>query len=186
MLKRRPRSLLITCGALVVALGTTVTALAQGGPEPREIALAPDDLSPGFRISPSESRTMTLPDGSALYYVVLGQNDAPANLLYGLVVVQQSVIRIAAQDTNPAEILARSRSSLLQRKYQPTDEGPNDDSAFSLKQQTADLTQFAVGFVSHNFVVVTELSGPTNLVRFADVQRAVDVTSAKLEAARAR
>jgi hypothetical protein len=176
---------LVIFALAIVAMVIPGAALAQGGPSPRDIALTPADLPPGFLIVPSETGQRAFGDGALLYRVRMLREPTPENVLDGPIFVEQIIIRTGG-DIGAGEGLAIIRDSLLARGLEPTNEGPNDGGTISLKGSEGDATVYAVGFVKQNFIIFTVWAGLTGLVDFPGLMQVAGISSAKLDAATVR
>jgi hypothetical protein len=185
-----PRTLLLAARLVLFALAVVAmvipgSALAQGGPSPRDIALTPADLPPGFSVVPSETGQQAFRDGALLYRVRMLREPTTENLLDGPIFVEQIIIRTGGS-VGAGEGLAIIRDSLLARGLEPTNEGPNDGGTISMKGTEGDATVYAVGFVKQNFIIFTVWAGISGLVDFPGLLDVAGISSARLDAATAR
>lgn len=151
--------------------------------DPREIALTPADLQPGFTIDVGVSGVAPLPDSVG---VSLRQDmrrpATPQALADGPIIVQQVIVRLDAP-VAPESVLASVRDELIQDAgLAPTPEGPNDGGTVTLKRVDGDITLFSIGFVKQNMVVFTTVGGHNSVISFQQLVDLAGISSARLDA----
>jgi hypothetical protein len=184
----------LTWHGLIAALVLTVlvaplsaVAAAPKTMDPREIALTPADLMPGFAVDPATSGVTPLPDSAGLMYQVeMRRPRTPEAFADGPIVVQQTIVRLDAEV--PAEVmLAAIRDDLISKVgMAPTSEGPSDGGTVTLKRTDGEVTMYAVGFVKQPMVIVTLWAGAAPVTTFPKLIELAGISSARLDQALAR
>lgn len=175
--------------ALLVALVTApalfapAAALAQRRVvDPREIALTPGDLPPGFAVNPerSGSRRIEDPRGVALQ-VVMEREPTVQNLRSGPVYAFQ---RIARFDEGVAfgGFLDYVRTSAIREEgYSLVPGAPNDGGTASLVKRDGELAFYLVGFIKNDTVVFTGWGGLASVVDLPGVLALAGVSSGRYD-----
>ncbi len=155
--------------------------------DPREIALTPTDLIPGFAVDPATSGVTPLPDSAGLMYrVEMNRPRTPEAFADGPIIVQQTIVRLDADV--PAEVmLAAIRDDLISNvQMVPTSDGPNDGGTITLKRTDGELSMYAVGFMKRHLVIVTLWGGAAPVTTFPKLIELAGISSARLDQALAR
>lgn len=157
-------------------------ALTLAALDPREIALTPDDLVPGFSVDPATSGITPLPGSAGVTYRVdMKRNITPRTLSEGPILVQQIVVRVD-DGTPPEDVLMAVRDELVGRvEFVPTPEGPNDGGTISLARTDGEVTLYSVGFVKANFVIVTTWGGRAEVTTYPKLLDLAGVSSGRLD-----
>jgi len=164
---------------------STASALAAAV-EPSAIALAPEDLPPGFKIDPTRTSDDTIENVGPRHIRSLARDFTPANLSSGPVAVVQSVIRLEGQ-IGAGDALRLQRNHWENNVgFKPTAAGPNDGGTFSLEKIDKDVSSYLVGFIKENMIIVTIVVGEPGVVRYTDAVAYAGKSSAKLDAALGR
>lgn len=188
-----PRLSLLAAVVLVAAfvLVAPPPVIAQREIDPRDIALTPADLPPGFSVDPAETGYERYEDGSLRYQVQMNREPTRENLLDGPILVQQIILRVG-DAFGPGEGLAAIRDVLLASGFRPTSQGPNDagtvslTTSFPIQGTDVDVTVYSVGFVKDRFVIFTTWGGIEDLIDFPRLLGLAGVSSARLDAALGR
>jgi hypothetical protein len=156
---------------------------APGTIDPREIALTPADLVPGFAVDPATTRMSPLPDSAGVIFRVdMKRQPTPQALSEGLIMVQQMIVRIDA-DVPPEMMLAVVRDELVESVgMAPTSDGPNDGGTVSLKRTDGEVTLYSVGFVKGQMVIFTTWGGSATVTTFPKLIELAGISSARLDA----
>jgi hypothetical protein len=173
---------LVTSGAAV----WTSTAPALAAIEPSSIALAPEDLSPGFVIDPTKTKDEVVENIGPQHIRGMAKEFTPANMASGPVFVIQSVTRLDGS-IGAGDALRLQRDYWVNRAgYPMTTAGPNDGGTFSLEKRNNGVVSYVVGFIKENMIIITIVGGDEGVVRYADAVAYAGKSSAKLDAALGR
>jgi len=180
------RALLGTLASAILVMQAPTTLAALAAPrtiDPRDIALTPADLPPGFTIDQANSGMAPLPDSAGtMLRVDMKRARTQQAFAEGPIIVQQTIVRI--DDATPAEtVLASIRDELIADvQMSPTTDGPNDGGTISLKRTDGEVTMYAVGFVKEPMVIVTLWAGAAPVTTFPKLIELAGITSARLDA----
>ena len=180
------RALLGTLASAILVMQAPTTLAALAAPrtiDPRDIALTPADLPPGFTVDQANSGMAPLPDSAGtMLRVDMKRARTQQAFAEGPIIVQQTIVRI--DDATPAEtVLASIRDELIADvQMSPTTDGPNDGGTISLKRTDGEVTMYAVGFVKEPMVIVTLWAGAAPVTTFPKLIELAGITSARLDA----
>ena len=173
---------------ILAILAIPAPVAAQSAVDPRDIALTPADLPPGFTVEPDRTVYDRLSDGSLWYRVRMSREPTRENLLDGPIFVQQMIVRVG-EGIGAGDGLILVRDVLIQQGFRPTSQGPNDAGTVSLTTSVpipnsdVDVTVYSIGFTKENFVIFTTWGGIEDLVDFPRLLTLAGVSSSKLDAA---
>lgn len=178
---------LLLLTALMLPAPTATVNAAPRTVDPREIALTPTDLPPGFAVDPGATGVSMLPDSVGVVYRVDMKRPSTAQAVQeGPIVVQQIVVRLDSTVT-ATEMLAVVRDEIVRDAgLTPTNDGPNDGGTVSLKKQDGDVTLYSVGFAKDQMVIFTTTGGLASATTFPKLLELAGITSSRLDAALAR
>lgn len=181
------RAMIVTLATVLVLAQLSVVVAAQSTIDPRQIALTPADLPPGFTVDQATSGVAPLPDSAGLMYRVDMKRPRTAQAFAeGPIIVQQTVVRLDGGTPGEA-VLASIRDELTgQVQLEPTLDGPNDGGTFSLKRTDGEVTMYAIGFVKEPMVIVTVWAGSAPVTTFLKLIELAGISSARLDEVLAR
>ena len=173
--------------ALLLPIPLPSVSAAPRTVDPREIALTPTDLPPGFAVDPGATGLSILPDSvGVVYRVDMKRAPTAQSVLDGPVVVQQIVVRLDSSVT-ATEMLATIRDEIVRDAgLSPTNDGPNDGGTVSLKKQDGDVTLYSVGFAKDQMVIFTTTGGLASVTTFPKLVELAGISSSRLDAALSR
>ena len=179
---------------MAAAMVASLILFVQGGAavaaplavEPRDIALTPDDLPPGFTIHPDHTREGIINNVGPMYQIGMTREFTEQNLMAGPVFVLQQVVRLESG-------LGAGDALTLQRNYWTTQagyslspSGPNDGGTFSLEKTDRGVKTYLLGFIKENMIIITGLGGVDGVVSYAGVKELAGISSGRLDAALGR
>ena len=174
---------------VVSTVMVTVAGPAFAAPlavEPREIALTPGDLPPGFAISPDITQSGMIDNIGSMYQIGMLREINEANLLAGPVFVLQQVVRLES-DLGAGDALTLQRNYWINKGgYRPSKAGPNDGGTFSLEKTDDGVTIYLLGFIKENMIIITGAGGVEGIVSYAGVHELATITSARMDKALGR
>jgi hypothetical protein len=166
----------------VLAVVTPTPALAAPAAlEPREIALTPEDLPPGFRVSPQHSGEGPITNIGQMYQIGMVRELNEMNLMSGPVFVLQQVVRLES-GLGAGDALTLQRNYWVNRAgYQISKIGANDGGTFSLEKTDDGVKTYLLGFVKENMIIITGLGGVDGVVSYAGVHELASISSARMD-----
>jgi hypothetical protein len=172
-------ALLVVSTLMVTAAGPAFAApLAV---EPRDIALTPADLPPGFAISPDLTQAGMIENIGSMYQIGMLREINEMNLLAGPVFVLQQVVRLES-GLGAGDALQLQRNYwITQGGYRPSQAGPNDGGTFSLEKTDDGVTIYLLGFIKENMIIITGAGGMEGIVSYAGVHELASITSARMD-----
>jgi hypothetical protein len=169
---------------MVSMLAITAAAPALAGPlavEPRDIALTPDDLPPGFKIDPSLTQTGTIENVGPMYQIGMVRDFNETNLLSGPVFVLQQVVRLES-GLGAGDALTLQRAYWVNRAgYSLSPVGANDGGTFSLEKTDDGVKTYLLGFIKENMIIITGAGGVDGVVSYATLHELASISSARMD-----
>jgi hypothetical protein len=169
---------------MVSMLTVTAAGPALAGPlavEPRDIALTPDDLPPGFKIDPSLTQSGMIDNIGPMYQIGMVRDFNETNLLSGPVFVLQQVVRLEF-GVGAGDALTSQRAYWVNRAgYSISPAGPNDGGTFSLEKTDDGVKTYLLGFIKENMIIITGAGGVDGVVSYATLHELASITSARMD-----
>jgi hypothetical protein len=151
--------------------------------DPKNIALSPADLLPGFSVDRDE--LTPLPNGGGVVlHRLIHRLATPENIASGPLVVGQIIARIDDRSIAPIDLLTPLKAEIMQGlpEIAETSDGPNDRDHFSLVYRSSTSVIYAYGLTTSQFVLATFIGGDPAATHFADVIALGNVSVARIEA----
>ncbi|MGE3271009.1 MAG: hypothetical protein AB7P40_19815 [Chloroflexota bacterium] len=172
--------------SLFVFVQGSVADAAPVAVEPRQIALTPEDMPPGFTVAPDHTREGVIANVGPMYQIGMTREFTEQNMLDGPVFVLQQVVRLESSLGAGDALTLQRNYWTAQAGYIPSPSGPNDGGTFSLEKTDQGVKTYMLGFIKENMIIITGLGGVDGVVTYEGVKELAGISSGRMDAALAQ
>ncbi|MCC7106006.1 MAG: hypothetical protein IT307_12760 [Chloroflexi bacterium] len=153
--------------------------------DPRDIALKPEDLPPGFKVVPDATKYQTLENGGGVMYLLtMGRDPSTPGYLTEPVAVAQVIMRIDNLLGTSAMVLTGMRDSLVKDQGMTVvQDAPNDATHMTLSKKESQTDSLTYGYAKGDFVIATIASGLPGTVTLPPLIKLSETSGERLDAA---
>lgn len=165
---------------LLSPVGASRTLSAAGPVEPKDVALRPSDLPPGFTVSKEETQPMASGSG-IIYSVVMERPLTPEAIASGPIQVTQLIGRADQPVSYEGFLDELRRQAVSEEGYELVPGAPNDGGTASLQKLDGEAAFFLVGFIKREMVIFTGTVGRRGVVSLDGALTLAGVSSARYD-----
>jgi hypothetical protein len=176
--------------AAIVAICLGQSALFGAAPaaaqrqlvDPRDIALTPADLPPGFVVAEDDTTFGPMTEAQGVILTLVMEREAtPEHVRSGPLYVTQFIARSDAAISFSGFLDSVRQRSIQEDGFSLVPDAPNDGGTASLMKIQGDVAAYEVGFIKHDTVVFTRWIGHRSVVDLDGVLSLAGITSARYD-----